>query len=173
MRSVLARDAAATAEFAARMSCIDRILVARNRRRGGLLSAEDLEDLRQEGVATVLRHLPSYRGIGSIEAWTHSFCDHAFRNAGRRRIRERQQTQPIDENTIAGAADAGSGLEDPLHRCLQRLTTVEQWILQRKHHDDATLEEIAAAMGSNLNTLKSKYLRALRQLRDCLGGGTT
>ena len=34
----------------------------------------------------------------------------------------------------------------------------------------STLAQIADSMGWNLNTVKSRYVRALQQLRDCLGG---
>jgi RNA polymerase sigma factor (sigma-70 family) len=168
----LARDQVAVEQLASRLRCIARILAARNARVGRMLSREDLEDLGQEVVAKIWQQLPAYRGIGPLEAWTHSYCDHAFRNAVRRRGRAGRAFEQLpDESLIPDRSAADDGPEAGLQRCLQRLRDEDQWVLHRKHHDGATLEEIAAGLAMNLNTLKSRYARALQQLRQCLEGG--
>ena len=170
VRLALAGEASAVDQLTSRMRCIGRILAARNRRHGYVLRAEDMEDLQSEVMTSILSRLPQFRGIGPLEAWTHSFCDHAFRNAARRRIRERRSMAPLDDaELLADRRQEPSTLDDPLFHCLQRLPPRDQWILHRKYHEDATLEEIARAIGCNLNTLKSQYTRTLEQLRQCLG----
>ncbi|HEX5052678.1 MAG TPA: sigma-70 family RNA polymerase sigma factor [Planctomycetota bacterium] len=170
VQRAMARDRGAADELAVRMRCIGRILAARNRRAGAPLRVEDLEDLCQDVATTLWAQLAAYRGIGTIEAWTHGYCDHAFRNAARRRFRERRLLQDAtDAAALADPTTASAGVEDPLRRCLQRLSDEQQRILHRKHYDGATLGDIAAESGANLNTLKSQYSRALHDLRICMG----
>ena len=169
---VLAHDRVAAEELTTRMRCIGRILAARNRRAAGVLRPEDLEDLCQDVAATVWSHLPAYAGIGPLEAWVHGYCDNAFRNAARRRWRERRLMQDdADPTAWPDAATEPPGLEDPLSRCLQRLSPEQQRLLHRKHHDGVSLGDLAEESGVNANTLKSQYRRALQDLRRCLGDG--
>jgi RNA polymerase sigma factor (sigma-70 family) len=171
VRRVLACDATAIDELATRMRCIGRILAARNRRANGLLRQEDVEDLCQDVAAVVWSQLASYRGIGPLEAWTHGYCDNAFRNAARRRYRELRSAQgAVDAASLPEPWVDSDGMEDSLRRCMSRLSDEQQRILHRKHHDGATLGEIAAENEVNLNTVKSQYVRALHDLRCCLGG---
>ena len=170
VKRALARDRAAADELATRLRCIGRILAARNRRANGPLRREDLEDLCQDIAATLWAQLRAYSGLGSLEAWVHGYCDHAFRNATRRRRREARRQQGLDGDGPA-VPPQDPGAEDPLQRCLERLSPFERRLLQRKHHDGATLVEVAAEFGANVNTVKSQYLRALQSLRACLGGG--
>lgn len=170
-RRAFAREPAAIDLLSARLRCIGRILAARNARSGRLLTREDLEDLGQEVEASIWRQLPTYRGIGPLDAWTHSYCDHAFRNAVRRRQRNGRAFQELaDAGSVPDPQRADDGPDPRLQRCLQRLSAQDQWVLHRKHHDGATLEEIAATLTMNLNTLKSRYARALGQLRQCMEG---
>ncbi len=172
-RSAFAGSAASIDELAGRLRCIGRILAARNARAGRILTREDLEDLGQEVVTSIWTQLPSYRGIGPLEAWTHSYCDHAFRNASRRRGHtERVFREIVDESLIQDRQPSEGRDHVGLQACLQRLTPEDQWVIHKKHHDSATLEEIAGGLAMNLNTLKSRYTRALQQLRQCLTGGT-
>ncbi|HEX6811462.1 MAG TPA: RNA polymerase sigma factor [Planctomycetota bacterium] len=166
-----AGDRAAIDELASRLRCIGRILAARNARAGRVLTAEDLEDLGQEVVVSIWAQLPSYRGIGPIEAWTHSYCDHAFRNAARKRGHAGRVFREIaDESKIPDRHASNDGPDAGLQVCLDRLSAADQWVIHKKHYDCATLEEIAAESEMNLNTLKSRYTRALQQLRQCLAG---
>lgn len=168
---ILAGDGPALDEFRARLHCVDRILMACNRRFHGALTLNDLEELAQDVALTVYRNLGSYRGIGALEAWIHSHCDHAYRNAWRRVLRERRRLRPLAEDeAVPAAVEPAPGFDDALQRCVQRLRDEEQWILHQSCHDNATLAQIAATMGINVNTVKSRYTRALQQLRHCLGG---
>lgn len=168
-----AGDRAAIDELASRLRCIGRILAARNARAGRVLTAEDLEDLGQEVVVSIWTQLPCYRGVGPIEAWTHSYCDHAFRNAARKRGHAGRVFREIeDESVVPDRHAANDGPDAGLQVCLDRLSAADQLVIHKKHYDCATLEEIAAESAMNLNTLKSRYTRALQQLRHCLAGRT-
>ncbi|MEO6593992.1 MAG: sigma-70 family RNA polymerase sigma factor [Planctomycetota bacterium] len=166
----MASEPAAMEEYYSRLRCVGRILAARNQRVGAVLRREDLEDLCQDVQCTIWEQLALYRGAGPIEAWVHRYCDHAFRNAVRKRLRNRLPGASHELDSIAVTVRQPSSLHDPLSRCMQRLTEQDQWILHRKFFDEVTLEGIAAEIGSKLNTLKSRYVRALTQLQQCLGG---
>lgn len=169
VRRALAGVPAALDEICVRLRCIGRIVSSRNRRANGLLRHHDLEDLVGEVNVTIWSQLAKYAGIGSLEAWIHSYCDHAYRNARRRRWRDARR-----EQELAGEAAAPqlpeSGADDTLHRCLQRLSEIEQRVIARRMAEQP-FADIAAELGMNLNTVKSHNARALKSLHECCGGG--
>jgi RNA polymerase sigma factor (sigma-70 family) len=164
----LAGVPAAIDELCVRLRCIARIVASRNKRANGLLRHHDLEDLVGEVVKTVWSHLGTYAGIGSLEAWTHSYCDHAFSNARRRRWRELQRERELAAEAEAPPLPEG-GTDDTLQRCLQRLSETEQRVVARRM-EDFTLAEIAAELGIKINTVKSHHARALKSLFQCCAG---
>lgn len=177
VRAAIAGDRTARERLAERLACVGRMVAARNRRFGGALDEHALRDVTSDVVARVLQKLGDYAGFAAFESWVYVFCEGELRNAVRRRRR-------LSERETAAAEGAAEDLAAPaqpegnedVQLCLQKLPEMDQRAVRWKHFEDLTLEEIAARFAMKINTVKSRYLRALRQLKLCLqrraaGGG--
>lgn len=161
-------DLAASELFAERMRCVGRFLAGLCRRHGGVLNRHDLEDLSAEVTNAIWARLAEYAGLAPLESWVFRFCDYQFRNAVRRKRRE-PTTQDFDDVELPMPTVDDDWIDhDRLRQCVSRLNGDDQALIRHKHTDGFTLEEIARQRGENLNTVKSKYHRALQQLRDWL-----
>jgi len=153
------------------LECVDRILRARNARLGGLLAPDDLEDLAQDVRAIVWRRLSEYREVAAFTSWVYGICEFSLRNA----LRSRQRRPFVDVGDVEDLGEGGEAeqsgspeFHDAIHDCMNRLVAADQRIVRSRHFDGNTLEKTARQSGMNVNTLKSRYLRSLRRLRDCL-----
>lgn len=169
VRKALAGDREAKERLAQRLGCVGRMVAARNRSFGAALDAQTLADVVGDVVLRVLQKLGDYSGYAAFESWVYVFCEGELRNAVRRRRRLQEREIPTAEGTeeAVGAAAFPAPDED-IQRCLDKLPEEDQHLIRWKHFEDATLEAIAARLAKNLNTVKSRYTRALRQLKLCL-----
>ena len=148
------------------MQCVPRFLTVRNAQLGSVLRREELEDVAQDALVAAWRKLPDYRGEARLETWVLQFCEFELRNA-RRKIALRRG-QPIE--TVATAA---APIENPvdlelIYLGLQQLPADEAAVLRLKHFDELTFDEIGARLQCSPNTVKTRYYRAVENLRDWL-----
>lgn len=171
IESVLAGEPEARERLASRLACVWPILEARNRRHGGRLSAEDLANVAQDVLLALWERLDRYRGTCTLETWVYSFCELTLRNALRRAAR-RGTLIPVEELALIQRreSDPTTGpLHEGLYDCLERLEPEMRELVLRKCLDGTSFAQIGRSLGVSPNTLKSRYLRAIEQLRDCLG----
>jgi RNA polymerase sigma factor (sigma-70 family) len=166
-KAALAGDKAAGAELADRMTCIGRFLRTRGRRFCPDASEQDLLDIGSEVFVKVWERLPRYEGRAALESWVFAFCEGEVRNEMRRRIKRKAFAHQIPEDALPASPEPEID-HTPVLRCLDRLPADERQLVRDKHFSDLRLEDIAVRNGSNLNTVKSRYYRALLQLRHCL-----
>ncbi len=155
------------------MRCVPRFLGARNARAGRPLGPEELADLAQEVFATVWRKLGDYRGDAPLEAWVYPFCVLSFMNHARKHtnrplavddvVLEANTPEYLPRTELASAAAA------EIHSALEHLEEAERRIIELKHFDDLTFEEIATRLGLSANTAKTRYYRGLTKLQSILG----
>ena len=55
-----------------------------------------------------------------------------------------------------------------LKRALETLSDRDRMIVELKYFEDMKLEDIAAVMDENINTVKSRLYRSLQKLKNCL-----
>jgi RNA polymerase sigma-70 factor (ECF subfamily) len=163
------RDQTAIVWLAGQLAAIPPILAARNRRANGMLDAGDLDDLGQEVAAIVWRRLETFRGEARLKTWIYQICHIEFANAARR-LSRRHPPESLDDHAEPGAAAPEPTFlrHADLHDCLARLPDDARELLLAKHFDGKSLETLARERTTNLNTIKSRYTRALQRMRDCL-----
>lgn len=168
VRAVIAKDRAAGDRLAVRLGCIGRFLRTRGRRFCSGLSDADLLDIGQTVITRILEKLSDYEGRAAIESWVFAFCEGEMRNVVRRRQRNSVRAQELDDASIAAPSEDPIEDHGDLLRCMDRLPSLDLQMVRYKHYDGLRLADIAARMKTNLNTIKSRYSRALSQLRHCL-----
>lgn len=167
VRRYLAGDREAADLVGKRLACVGRMVRSRARQLFGGLPEHELEDLTQAVVTKILASLPKYEGRAALESWAFAYCEGELRNAGRRRRRERG-LHGDDETLREEPAPPPPETFEDLLACLDRLGDRERRLVRAKHYDELRLEDLAKRADAGLNTIKSRYYRALLQLRQCL-----
>ena len=130
-------------------------------------SVADAEDVAQESFVTAFRSLATYRGDGPLQAWLVRI---ATRTAFRRRAQRRQTAD------LAAASRVSASTPDPLDSALadERAAAVRaavaalddpyREVVALRYFGELSLDEVAAATGRNVNTIKTQVRRGLQRL---------
>ena len=174
VRRTLQGEPSAVEEYLERMRCVRRFLAAKNKSFGTPLSSQELEDTIQSTLLALWGKLASFAGHGSLESWAYRFSHLELLN----RLQSlRRLPRSLDDLGTTGKPAAHPVLEpaaepepDPfeherLYRALERLETSAAELLRAKHLAGLTFEEIAAREAVPVNTVKTRYYRALEKLR--------
>lgn len=126
-------------------------------------SEPDALDVLQETFAYVLRKLPTLRLTAAMTTFLYPVVKHISLNLRRKRI-----PGQADEELLA-AIPAPAGKETSraeLAAALATLPAEQREVILMRFVDDMSLEEIAQALKTSPNTIKSRLYRALEALRE-------
>jgi RNA polymerase sigma-70 factor (ECF subfamily) len=125
-------------------------------------SHDDAEDVLQEAFAYVLGKLAGLTLTGRLSTLLYPVVKHLARDARKRRGRFASE-----EEALGGlAAPEGEGPRDALAAALALLPEHQREVLLLRTVEGFALEEIAAALGIPLGTVKSRLHLALATLRE-------
>jgi RNA polymerase sigma-70 factor (ECF subfamily) len=130
------------------------------------------EELTQETMLSVWRHAATFdRRRASVVTWILTIArnkqiDH-LRAAGRR---QEVAWEPLEPVTSAAEPDGEQALHVKqsgalVNRAIKTLPRAQALVLRQSFGDDKSHQEIAAALGLPLGTVKSRIRLALKQLR--------
>jgi RNA polymerase sigma-70 factor (ECF subfamily) len=128
------------------------------------------EDLVQDVFMRILKYRSTFRDSGSFEPWLFSIA----RNARADYFRKRRPDEPLgedDEERPAVGAGPAARLEADrehvrLRRALMLLRVDKRELLVLARYQDMKYEQIAEVLGIEVNLVKVRVHRAIRELRD-------
>lgn len=164
-RGALAGDLRKRDAVLARLQPLPAMLQIKNLRLGSPLRAHELEDAIQNATIAVWQKLDRFDGRVPLLHWAYGFAVVELRRTVERRARRREQAA---EAEFAAAAPTPAIDAEAVQRLLAHLAPEEQVIVRQKHFDELTFEAIAARVQAPVNTVKTKYYRALQRLRERL-----
>jgi RNA polymerase sigma-70 factor (ECF subfamily) len=132
------------------------------------------EDVVQETLITAWRRLPEWRGDGSLQGWVLSIA-HNTSVSYLRRIRDDatepsrmpEHAAPDDvERHVGGRADL-----EALTSALAGLDDISRSVVVLRDIEGLSYQEIADVLGLPLPTIKTRLLRARRELQRVLHQG--
>ena len=140
----------------------------------------EIDDLTQETLLRVLRSLPAFKGEASAATWVYRIAHNTCVDAHRRRA-ARPRTLSLELDDDASRAEPAAGLEpDPaalledavaecfVEHALRALPADYARVASLRLLDGLSNEEIAARLGTSVDSVKSKLKRARAQLRATL-----
>jgi RNA polymerase sigma-70 factor (ECF subfamily) len=148
--------------------------------------AASAEDAAQEAFLSAYRSIRRYRG-GSFRGWLLRIVTHACYDELRRRKRrpsvslegEGVESEPGESEANPALASPADGPEAAAERsalargiqeCLERLPEEFRVVAVLADVQELEYQEVAAAIGKPVGTVKSRLARARARLRDCLQG---
>jgi RNA polymerase sigma-70 factor, ECF subfamily len=173
VREALAGSQVAREALALRLACIPPMLRALLRRAGWRVTPHDLEDLAQDVFTTVWRRLEDFDGRGQLEVWIFGFCRNRClkwreRGAGRIEARGGEENPLLDIKDQREGPSADALDLDHLRRCVAGLPRPMAQVVELKHFEDLTFEELGQRLQCSPNTAKTRYYRALELLSTSL-----
>jgi len=132
-----------------------------------LKNREEALDAVQSAVCKALEHERSLQEAGAVRSWFYHILIHECLDRLRRRGRE-VPTEP--ERLDAGSYEDPAPGDDTLSRRVDALEPELQTVVRLRFYEELSLQEISAATGWNLNTVKSRLYGALRKLRISMEG---
>jgi len=146
-------------------------------------SREHLDDLAQDVFLRLYRALPSFRGEALVTTYLYRIAVNVAQDEWKRRRRDAQ--------SLVSISDEASGWEERLQHPgrnaeelleqhefeelvegqLQRLSQVERAVLVLYHQEERTYEQIAAALGLPIGTVRTHLHRGRKKLRQGIESG--
>lgn len=166
-REARAGSARARREFVERLSCVPKFLAVMNARMGRPLTDDALEDLAQETLVEIWKRLDSYAGIASLRTWAYRFCQQVL-SSRLRTLHRRPRNLAMGSSPEWVPALTRELDFEHVYRALDKVDSLGARIVQMKHFDQLTFEEIAPRLGVPASSAKTHYRRALERLREIL-----
>ena len=136
-----------------------------------IFDKQNAMDITQDVFVRMLRSLAGYDSSkASFRTWLYRIAASVLTDSRRKDVRQPMQID-IDDVSITSDEDFEHRIEqrDFARRVLQILTTKEelsQQIFRMKIFADHTLSQIASALDMPESSVKSRYYRLLRELRE-------
>lgn len=145
-------------------------------------SSEHVEDLAQQVFLRLYRALPGFRGEALISTYLYRIVVNVAQDEWKRRRREEKPLVSISEQRDDWswedrledpAADAEEQMEQQefagmVNEELQRLSNPERAVLVLYHQEERSYEQIAAALGMPINTVRTHLHRARKKMREAI-----
>lgn len=136
----------------------------------------DAEEAAQDAFLAVWQGLPNFRGEASFSTWLYRLTANACADILRRRQRRSGQDEPLDQaETLPARGGPGpqeaaerKELRSAIEAGLRQLPEDYRTALILREIQQLSYEEIAAATGAELGTVKSRISRGRGALRKFL-----
>ncbi len=140
-------------------------------------SVDLAEEITQSTFCTIVERIGRYSELGRFESWLFRIAMNRLRDEMRRR---RRHANPVETEALiglAGAADGGPESPPPgseelwaLEEALARLSESDRRVVHLRHFTGLSFARIAEILGEPLGTVLARQHRALKKLRQHLGG---
>jgi RNA polymerase sigma-70 factor, ECF subfamily len=145
---------------------------------------EEARDLTQETFLSALKAIKNFRGDADLKTWLYRIAVNESRNRFRWwKRRNRSTTISLDaENVFGQSQNVADSAENPeaaalrreresaLRQALSELPTNFREVVVLRDIEGLSYEEVAAALETNVGTVKSRIARGREELRRKLSG---
>lgn len=136
-------------------------------------NGHDSEDVLQDTLLTILRHLPEFEGRSSFTSWvfalTRSACTRRRRGLKNKPGVELDHAVEVDESAPTPEQGAGDReMSRILEQALDTLPEEYREVILLRDVESLTAPEAAEALGISVEALKSRLHRARQALRSAL-----
>lgn len=128
----------------------------------------DVEDVTQEVFIAVLKSLHTFRGESQFSTWLRTLTNYKVAEYYRKRNRKQDPREaPMAEAELLPDGSNDLQLEEriALRRALSSMPEKYREVILLRFSDGMQFDEIAKNMGSNLESTKSLFRRAVAALR--------
>jgi DNA-directed RNA polymerase specialized sigma24 family protein len=125
------------------------------------------ETLADQALDRLARRLAENEPIENLESYLFGIARLILREEAQRGVRQREKLAEFTRERARLSLPASDDLASYLERCLATLTA-EQRHLVLTYYGDAPREQLAAALGLQINALRNRALRLREKLEKCV-----
>ena len=132
----------------------------------------DVDDIAQEALVAIVVGLPTFRGTGTLRAWTHQVTARVVFTAMARSRRAHQQIEvEADLTLVPGPDSPPDAYAERRHAVglLDKIPDAQRHALVLHHVVGMTVPEIALVVGSPVETVRSRIRIGMERLRELHG----
>jgi RNA polymerase sigma-70 factor (ECF subfamily) len=128
---------------------------------------EDAEDLAQEALLKVCRHLHSYRGDCALQSWIYRIVMNAQRDSLRKK-KNVNFVEITESSSTSDGFEGGLSLKLSVQNLLKDLPEVDRQIFILRFQQDMSVKEVADLLEMKEATVKTRLFRLRDRLREQL-----
>lgn len=128
----------------------------------------EAEDVAQESLCRALRSLANWDAGRDFAPWLLAIAGNRCRTWLAARARRPPTTALVDQVAAAAPSVDAAGLDEEVHLALAGMRTEYQQAFLLFHQDELSYQEIAAALGYPVGTVKTWVHRARREIAQIL-----
>lgn len=125
---------------------------------------EDAEDLGQEALMKVCRHLHTYRGDCEFQTWVYRIILNTHRNLIRRR-KNLQFVELQDTSAQADTFEKSVSMKMAVQEMLTEVDGLDREIFVLRFEKDMAIAEVADVLDMKVPTVKTRLLRLRDKLK--------
>ena len=133
---------------------------------------EDAEDLFQSVCVVLWRRFESFQPDSSFFAWARQTAIFVLRNSLKRKkppaCVSEELLEALAETTVDARSDATDVYLAALRRCKEKLSALDEQLLDLRYVEDLSTRQIADQMGRPQQGVCNSLLRIRRWLFDCI-----
>ncbi|WP_339320832.1 sigma-70 family RNA polymerase sigma factor [Paenibacillus sp. FSL W8-0194] len=124
---------------------------------------EDALDIVQDSIYKAMTHIDGLKDPEAVKSWFYRIVVNTALDFLRRNKKVRTMDHETIEMHVSGAEDDYTNFD--LTRTLEELPEKYRSVIVLRYFEDMKIEEVAAVLGENVNTVKTRLYQALRVMR--------
>jgi len=134
------------------------------------LDKEVSKDLTQETFLRALKYISSYREKSPFIFWLLRIASNVINSHYRKEIKDNALFSECKNRNVSFEFDDIEGFDyEFIHECILKLRPIEQTVITLIFFEHRSLKEVALIIGYPLNSTKTIYYRALKNLKRIIG----
>ncbi|MDR0271515.1 sigma-70 family RNA polymerase sigma factor [Paenibacillus sp.] len=124
---------------------------------------EDALDIVQESIYKAMTNIEHLKDLDAVKSWFYRIVVNTSLDFLRRNKKVHPMDQEMIETYAPGAEDVYTDID--LKRSLDDLPEKYRNVIVLRYFEDMKIDEVAAVLGENVNTIKTRLYQALQLLR--------
>ncbi|KHF32917.1 sigma-70 family RNA polymerase sigma factor [Paenibacillus sp. JTLBN-2024] len=124
---------------------------------------EDALDIVQDSIYKAMTHIGGLKDPEAVKSWFYRIVVNTALDFLRRNKKVRTMDHETIDMHVSGAEDDYTNFD--LTRTLEELPEKYRSVIVLRYFEDMKIEEVAAVLGENVNTVKTRLYQALRVMR--------
>ncbi|GIO29239.1 MULTISPECIES: RNA polymerase sigma factor [Paenibacillus] len=124
---------------------------------------EDALDIVQDSIYKAMTHIEGLKDPEAVKSWFYRIVVNTALDFLRRNKKVRTMDHETIEIYASGAEDDYANFD--LNRTLEELPEKYRSVIVLRYFEDMKIDEVAAVLGENVNTVKTRLYQALRVMR--------
>jgi len=134
--------------------------------RGIVLDSEEAQDVTQEVFTLALRNLTKFDRRSRFGTWLYRIAvNRSIQETRKLRFRFRHTNLDDVDQQLVAAEESTPTIDGNVEAALAKLSSSDRALLTLFYWQELSLQEMAEAMGSNVNAVKTRLYRARERFR--------